>query len=129
MVMHPGLRHRLERPKEVDDVLSLLSFQPVEMFDYSGCLAAWTSVGLDSLHQIACPPVMEEEHALPNTPQRSCSELIGARTTLRDAVRKTSTHVVDEEVGEQIHRLIGKRGLVEEPLAIILPVVNVGAWQ
>ena len=95
MVMQPGSRHRLERPKEVDDVLSLLSFQPVEMFDYSGCLAAWTSVGFDSLHQIACPSVMEEKHAFPNTPQRSCSELIGARTTLRDAVRENSTHVVD----------------------------------
>jgi hypothetical protein len=94
----------------VDDVLSVLSFQSVETFDHSRCLAAWTSVKFNSLHQIACAPVMEEEQALPNTPQRSCSELIGARATLRDAVRKTSTHVVDEEVGEQIHPFIGKRG-------------------
>ena len=107
--MQPGSRRSLEGPKEVDDVLSLLSFQPVETFDHSGCLAAWTSVGFDSLHQIACPPVMEEEHALPNTPQRSCSELIGARTTLRDTVRKISTHVVDEEVGEEVRSLVGKR--------------------
>src|SRR5580693_10744935 len=53
---------------------------------------------------------MEEKDALPNTPERSCSELIGTCATLRDAVRKTLTHVVDEEVGEEIHRLVGKRG-------------------
>jgi hypothetical protein len=28
---------------------------------------------------------------------------------LRDAVRKTSTHVMDEEVGEEVHRLVGER--------------------
>ena len=67
-------------------------------------------VGFDSLHQIARPSVMEEKDALPDTPERSRSELIGACATLRDAVRKTSTHVVDEEVGEEIHGLVGKRG-------------------
>src|SRR6266545_4207295 len=48
--------------------------------------------------------------ALPDTPERGCSELIGTCATLRDAVRKTSTHMVDEEVGEEIHSLVGKRG-------------------
>jgi hypothetical protein len=55
-------------------------------------------VGFDSRHQIACPSVMEEKDALPNTPERSRSELIGACATLRDAVRKTFTHVVDQQV-------------------------------
>src|ERR1700732_1350140 len=53
---------------------------------------------------------MEEKDPLPDTPERSCSELIGACATLRDAVRKTSPHVVDEEVGEEIDSLVGKRG-------------------
>ena len=52
---------------------------------------------------------MQEEQALPDTPERCCSELIGACATLRDAVREPSTHVVDEEVGEQIRSLVGKR--------------------
>jgi hypothetical protein len=43
---------------------------------------------------------MQEKDALPGTPERSCSELIGACATLRDTVRKTSAHVVYEEVGE-----------------------------
>ena len=80
------------------------------MVDDLVCLAIVAPVGFDSLHQIACPSVMEEKDALPDTPERSCSELIGASATLRDAVRKTSTHVVDEEIGEEIHSLVGERG-------------------
>src|ERR1700675_396051 len=53
---------------------------------------------------------MEKKDALPDTPQRSCSELIGASATLRDAVRQTFTHMVDEDIGEEIRSLVGKRG-------------------
>jgi hypothetical protein len=72
--------------------------------------ATWTLVLFDSLHQAACPSVMKEKDALPDTPERGGSELVGTGATLRDAVRKTSTHVVDEEIGEEIHSLIGERG-------------------
>src|ERR1700676_1023483 len=68
-----------------------------------------TLVGLDSLDQVARSSIMEEEDALPDTPQRSCSELIGACATLRDAVRETVAHVVDEKIGEEVHRLVGER--------------------
>src|SRR6266852_708423 len=90
--------NRLERPQEVDDVLLLPSGQPIETADDLICLAIVAPVSFNSLHQIACPSVMEEKDALPDTPERSCSELIGTCGTLRDAVRKTSTHMVDEEV-------------------------------
>src|SRR2546428_1706000 len=101
---------RLERPQEADDVLLFPSFQPVETVDDLIGLATAAAVSFDRLHQIACPSIMEEKDALPDTPEWSCAELIGARATLRDAVRKASTHVVDEEVGEEIHSLVGKRG-------------------
>src|SRR5580658_9518156 len=52
---------------------------------------------------------MEEKDALPDAPERSRSELIGARATLRDAVCKISAHVMDEEVGPEIHGLVRKR--------------------
>src|SRR5882762_7449584 len=52
---------------------------------------------------------MQEEDALPNTPEWSCAELVGAGATLRDAVRETSAHVVDEKVGEEFYRLVGQR--------------------
>ena len=71
-------------------------------------LATGALVVLDSFHQVGGASVVEEEDALPNTPERSGSELIGAGATLRDAVRKTFPHVVDEKVGEEIHRLIGQ---------------------
>ena len=86
------------------------AFSLLKCVDDLICLAALALVGFDRFHQIACPSVMEEKDALPDTPERSGSELIGARAALRDAVRKTFTHVVDEEVGEEIHRLVGKRG-------------------
>jgi len=101
---------RLERPQEVDDVLLLPSVQLIETVDDLTCLAIAALVSFDSLHQIACPPVMKEKYSLPNAPERSCSELIRARGTLRDAVRKISTHVVDKEVGEEIRSLVRKRG-------------------
>ena len=83
--------------------------QPIETLDDLICLATVAPVGLDSLHQVGCPSVMEEEDALSDTPERSGPELIGACATLRDAVRKAFAHVVDEEVGEEIRRLVGKR--------------------
>src|SRR5579863_6241489 len=52
---------------------------------------------------------MEEKDALPDTPERSRSELIGARGALCDTVRKISTHVVYEQIGPEIHGLVGKR--------------------
>ena len=81
--------------------------QPVELADDRIGLATCTSAGFDSLHQIAGPSVMEEEDVLPGAPERSGSELIGACAALRDAVRKTFTHVVDEQAGEEIHSLVG----------------------
>ena len=91
---------RLERSQEVDDILLLLGGQPIKALNDSIGLATGTQVLFDGLHQAACPSVMKEKDALPNAPERGSSELVGAGATLRDAVRKTSTHVVDEEIGE-----------------------------
>jgi len=82
----------------------------MEVLNDSIGLATLTLVFFDSLHQAACPSVMKEKDPLPDTPERGGSELVGAGATLRDAVRKTSTHVVDEEIGEEIHSLVGERG-------------------
>ncbi len=84
--------------------------QPIETVDDFTRFAAFAAVGFNSLHEIVCPSVMEEKHALPDTPEGSCSELIGAGRTLCDTVRKIFPHVVDEQVGEEIHGPVGKRG-------------------
>jgi len=96
--------------QEVENVLLLLYSQPTETFDDPVCLATAALVGIDRLPQIAGASVMEEKDALPYTPKRSRSERIRAGAFLRDTVRKTFTHVVDQEIGEQVHRLIGQRG-------------------
>ena len=102
-------KFRLERPQEVDEVLLILSAQVIETVDDLVRLAARAFMELDSLHQVARASVVEEKDALPNTPERSSSELIGACATLGDAVRETTAHVVDEDVGVEVHRLVGER--------------------
>ena len=103
-----GLRtlFSLERPQEIDDFLLLLSSQPIEMFDDLICLAAAALVISDGFHQVGRPSIMEEKDALSDAPERSGAELVGAGATLRDAVRKTFAHVVNQNVGPQIHGLI-----------------------
>jgi hypothetical protein len=95
-----GLRalFALERPQEIDDFLLLLSTQLIEMFDDLICLAATALVISDGVQEVGRPSVMEEEDALSDAPERSGSELVGAGTTLRDAVGEAFAHVVDEKV-------------------------------
>ena len=100
----------LQRSQEVEDILPLLSLQPLELVDDLICFAILALVRFDSLQQIACPAVVEKKGALPDTPEWSCAELIRARATLRDAVRKILAHMVNKKVGEEVRRLVGKRG-------------------
>lgn len=99
----------LERAQEIDDVLLLRNARPVETLDDRACLAATAIVSLNRLDQIRRSSVVQEEDALPNAPQRSGSKLIWTRATLRDAVRQSLSHVVDEQVGPEVHRLVGQR--------------------
>ena len=78
------------------------------MFDDGVCLAAFALVSVDRLQQIAGPSVMKEKDTLPYTPKRSGSELVRTCAALRDTVRQALPHVVDQEIREQVHRLIGQ---------------------
>src|SRR5258708_30520795 len=71
-------RSLLERAQEVDDVLLLLSGELIETLHDFICLAIAAPVGLDSLHQIASPSVVEEKDALPDTPSRAGRKPTGA---------------------------------------------------
>ena len=99
----------LKRPQEINDVLLLLSSHPIETFDNLICLAAIALVISDGFHQVGRPPIMEEEDALSDAPERSGSELVRAGATLRDSVDEAFAHVVDQKVRVKIRRLIGKR--------------------
>ena len=101
----------LKRPQEINDVLLLPSSQPIETFDDLVCLAAIALVISNDFHQVGRPSIMEEEDTLSDTPKRSGSELVGAGTTLCDAVGEAFAHMVDEKVRVKIRRLIGKRSV------------------
>lgn len=99
----------LQRTQEVDDILLLLAPQPTELIDDPVGLAVAASVGFDCFDQVARSTIVQEEDTLPDAPQRRRSKFIGTRATLRDAISKISAHVVDEEIGPEIDRLIGQR--------------------
>jgi len=54
---------------------------------------------LDGDQQVAGPPVVQEEQALPDTPQRLTTELVRSRRALDDVVGKARTHVMHEQIG------------------------------
>ena len=62
---------------------------------------------VNRFQQITGPSVVKKEDPLPHTPEGSSPKLIRPCGALRDAVRKSSTHVVDKEIREKIHRLVG----------------------
>jgi hypothetical protein len=99
-----------ERPQEIDDVLLILGGQPTEALDNSTCLASFALMRPDGLHQVGRASVVEEKDALPDAPERGGSEFIGSGTALRNAVSEAFSHVVNEEVGPEVRRLVGKRG-------------------
>src|SRR5579864_1179552 len=96
----------LERAQEIDDFLLLLSGQPIELFDDLICFAATALVISDGDHEVGRASIVEEEDALSDAPERSGSELVGAGSALRDAVGEGYAHVMDDEVGVKIRRLI-----------------------
>src|SRR5215467_3241354 len=57
---------------------------------------------LDRGHEVAGPPVVQEEHPLSDAPQRCRPELVAAGLTLADVVRESATHVMKQQVREQV---------------------------
>jgi len=49
---------------------------------------------------------VKEEDPLSNAPERGCPELVRAGGALRNAVGETFAHVVDEQVGQELRRLV-----------------------
>src|SRR5439155_5796525 len=50
-------------------------------------------------------PVLQEEDALAETPERRGSELVASGLALEDVVGQARPHIVDQQVGEEVHRL------------------------
>ena len=103
-----GATAGLKPPQEIEDVLLVLVLEMIVVLDDFVRLAARALVVLDGFHQIGGASVMEKEDALPKPPERSGSKLIRAGAPLGDAVGQAFPHVVDEQVGPEIHLLIGE---------------------
>jgi len=64
----------------------------------------------DRFAQVRRPPVVQEEQPLSQAPQGSGAKLPGTRLSLGDPIGQPRAHVVDQQIGEEIHRLIAQRG-------------------
>ena len=79
--------------------------QTQEISDYLVCFRARTLVFLNRLQQIGSPTIVQEEDALPDTPEWRCPELAGAGQALGYAVPQPSSHVVKQQIGIKISHL------------------------
>ena len=70
---------------------------------------AVAAMRLDGRQQVVSPPVMQEERALAQSPQRGRAEFIARRQALDDVIRQSRTHVVQGDVREQPHVLVAQR--------------------
>ena len=104
----------LQRPEEIENVLLLVLAEAVEVLDDFACLGrveqAPALVRPDRLQQIRGSPIVQEEQALPQPPQRRGSELPRTCLPLGHPVGEPRAHVVNEQVGVEIHSLVAQRG-------------------
>src|SRR5215471_17881475 len=112
-----------QRAQEVDQVLLVRTAQQVEVVYHAVCLRALAGMRLDGPDNIVGAAVMQEEEALPDTPQRCTPELASIGTTLGHPVLETCAHVVHREVAVRPERHIalpchvGLAGLLTDGMA------------
>src|SRR5262245_24332801 len=63
-----------------------------------------TRVSLDRHDEVARAPIVQEEEALAQAPQRRSSELVSSRIALDDVVGETGTHAMQQQVGVERYR-------------------------
>src|SRR2546425_1132098 len=105
-------RFGLQRAEEVQEVLLLLLAESVEVVDDGiglGRREPQTGpalVRLDRLEQVGGAAVVEEEDALPQTPQRRRPELVRTGPPLDDVIREPRPHVVQQQVRKEVDLLV-----------------------
>src|SRR2546422_7482807 len=106
-------------PQEVDEILLLRRREPAESKDHGVGLRrrdgelskAWEVAVMreDRLQQIRRPSVVKKEEPLAEPPEGRRSKLISLGLALNDPVGESRTHMVQQEVGEEIHLLVLER--------------------
>jgi hypothetical protein len=92
--------------QEIDDSLLLRNGQSIKPFDDLIGLASCALVSPDGVNEVGGTSIMKEEDALSGAPKRSGSEFIRACSALRDAISEALAHVVDDQVGPEVRRLV-----------------------
>jgi hypothetical protein len=106
---------RLQGTQKVKNVLLLIVPERIEVPDdcvrFRGVAGKETPalVCANRLPQIRGSSVMQEEKPLSQSPQRGGAKFPGARLSLRDSIGQPWAHVMDQQVGEEIHRLVAQR--------------------
>src|SRR6267154_3871869 len=94
---------RSQRAQEIQYLLLLRGCEVVEIpLDGIG-FAAITLVSVDRSDQVRSTAIVQQEDALPQSPQGSRAELVSARAALRDVIRQARAHVMDFNIGIRIH--------------------------
>src|ERR1700682_1462678 len=115
-----GLRRTrgLQQAQEIDQVLLILRAQFEEILYDLIRLAALTGMEADRLNQVAGPPVVQEEYALTDTPQRCRTEFVRSRGALSNPVRQSRAHMMHDQIREQAGRLVRQRGTGRALIAV-----------
>jgi hypothetical protein len=106
---------RLQGTQKVKNVLLLIVPERIEVPDdcvrFRGIAGKETPalVRANRLPQIRGSSVMQEEKPMSQSPQRGGAKFPGARLSLRDSIGQPWAHVMDQQVGEEIHRLVAQR--------------------
>src|SRR5437868_3091185 len=84
----------LERTQEVQHGLPVSPRQGIVVLDHLTGFRTTTGMLRDRYAQVVGSPVVQEEDALTDAPQRSGAELAATGAALRDAVGKPVSHVM-----------------------------------
>jgi hypothetical protein len=95
--------------QEVQYMLLIGCTQHIEIRDHLVGFRAAAGVILDRGQQVIGAPVMQEEDALADPPQRCATELEAIGVALRNAVGQARSHIVYRVVAERVDRDIAYR--------------------
>src|SRR3974390_1378848 len=99
-----------QRAQVVQQRLLVVDGQQTEVLNHLVGFRSLTLMLVDGHCQVIGTPVMQEEDALSDPPQRSSAELAAIRATLRNSVSQPSSHVVQREVAQRLEGHLAQRG-------------------
>jgi len=65
---------------------------------------------LNCRQEVVCAAIVQEEDSLADAPEGRTAKFLRACPALGNAIREACSHVMDQQVGEEIHRLIAQGG-------------------